>query len=637
MSKNGNITSFFRPVPKAPQSPPRLALETASSPASSSSSTPPPPSPTPLPAAFFASSPPVPSSTARDRNSVIRGSDDDDDDDDFSSDDEFPDLFAKPLGTTTLPPQPAPRDEANVFATPRPKRRALEFHLSPLTINTRHKFDIKALLKHAAADNAVEESELRTAALLAQSPQAPRAGGDAGGAHSSLHDNVLDILSDPEDSQEEAHRDRLLRAVKRTEATAGRRDWYFFDRPSQPNGREIAVRAAFPASKATGAWAFLAPEKTRAGFFEDGLPYNVQCRLQNLPDEIFEWVLDEAPNEKSKKLRDEYLRLLGACSDQARRLLDEDALLELFQNLGATDRALAVSPRPNGGLTRGVPFPEHDRMRLRTVFRLLGGTAHALKIHTLTRTLCILLRLGIDNIVREDQEVAVDYQDALLQVVLAVPRRSWDSFCGDACSSLYSHTHEAALRWNSVSSIPLLHPRLADLRRRMALVSVFDDPRRAFSPPEETFSIRSVLDRLDDADQFVIDRNNTDYPELLALSEMLSIAVGDGGPPPPTGSTATPEAIKHHNAEVDELAHRIKFMWSNIHEQGAAYMSRLEVRVQLRDFERKLQHVVRTRPPPKQDIFGLYRNEDEVSQPQPKQQSMRKFLFKTELPRPTSP
>ncbi len=141
-----------------------------------------------------------------------------------------------------------------------------------------------------------------------------------------------------------------------------------------------------------------------------------------------------------------------------------------------------------------------------------------------------------------------------------------------------------------------------------------------------------MLDRLDDANQFVIDRNNTDYPELLALSEMLSIAIADGGPPP--ASTASPEATRQHNAEVDELAHRIKYMWSNIHEQGAAYMSRLEVRVQLRDFERKLQHAVRTRPPPKQDIFGLYTNEeDEIAKP--KQQSMKKFLFKREPPATT--
>lgn len=194
--------------------------------------------------------------------------------------------------------------------------------------------------------------------------------------------------------------------------------------------------------------------------------------------------------------------------------------------------------------------------------------------------------------------------------------------------SLYSHTPEATLRWNAVSSIPLLHPQLIELRRRLALVFVFDDPQRAYARPEDTFSMRSVIDRLDHADEFVVDRNNTDYFELLALSELLSVAVGDGGPP---DSGSSPEVVKQYNAEVDEVARRIKFMWSNIHEQGAAYMSRLEARVQLRDFERKLLHAVRTRPPPKEDIFGLEPTEDEVERPK-QQQFMKKFLAKNQPP-----
>ncbi|KAK4043742.1 hypothetical protein C8A01DRAFT_43311 [Parachaetomium inaequale] len=617
MSNHGSITSFFKPLPKSSQSlqskPPRAEA----------SPTPPPPLPS-LPA-LFSSSPPAPTSTARDRNTVIRGSDDEDDDD-FDSDDDFPELFSKPLGASTLPVQ-APRKETNFYATPKAKRRVLEFHSSPLTINTKHKFDIKALLKHAAADNAIEESEQRTAALLAQGSPSARGGRAANGAHASLHDTMLDVLSDPEGSQGEGARGRLLRAVKRTEATVGRKEWYFFDRQKQPNSTAIEVRPAFPKAKATGVWAFLGPEKHRLEVFEDGLPYNVQRQMKNLPDDIFQWVLHEAPHEKSRKLRDEYVRLLGVCSDQIGQLLDENVVLELFQDLGASERALATSSQSSGGSEGGAPYPEHDRIRLQTVLRILAGAAHALELQTLTRTASILLRLGIDNIIREDPAVAAEYQDALLQVVLSVPWKAWNNFCGNVSDSLYSHTQEAALRWNAVSSVPQLHAKLIELRRRLALVFVFDDPRRAFSPPGDTFSIRSVIDRLDQADEFIVDRTNTDYFELLALSEMLSVAVGDGSPP---AGNSSPEAVKHYNAEVDELAHRIKFMWSNIHEQGAAYMSRLEVRVQLRDFERKLQHVVRTRPPPKEDIFGLQPTEADIERP--KQQQFMKRFFKKEVP-----
>ncbi|KAL2016299.1 hypothetical protein VTK56DRAFT_3898 [Thermocarpiscus australiensis] len=625
MSKDGNITSFFRLVPKSSQ------ISPISNPGSSRrEASPTPPAPSPLPA-LLSSSPPAPTSTIRDRNAVIRSSDDEDDED-FSDDDEFPSLFPNTSGST-LPAQAA-RKEANFYATPKAKRRALEFHSSPLTINTKHKFDIKALLKHAEADSAIEQSEQRMmVALLAQGSPTARGDGNQTGVPQSLHDAMLGVLSDAEGSQDEANRGRLLRAVKRTEATVQRKEWYFLDQQRQANSTSVEVRQAFPKDEARGVWAFLGPDRHRREIFEDGLPFHVQCKMRNLPDEIFAWVLNETLHERSRRLQDEYLRLLGACSDQAGRLMDEDVIVQLFRDIGASERAVSPTSEPAGSQSGGSAqqcgsYPEHDRIRLRTVLRILTETAHALNTESLARSMAILLRLGIDNVVREDQAVEADFQDALLQIVLAVPWKAWNTFCGSVSDSLFYHTQEATLRWDAVSSIPLLHPRLIELRRRLALVFVFDDPQRAYARPEDTFSIRSVIDRLDQADEFIVDRSNTDYFALLALSELLSVAIGDGSPP---SGDAGPEAIKQYNAEVDELAHRIKHMWSNIHEQGAAYMSRMEARVQLRDFERKLLHVVRTRPPPKEDIFGLRPTEDDIDRPK-QQRFMQRFLGKNQPP-----
>jgi hypothetical protein len=297
-----------------------------------------------------------------------------------------------------------------------------------LTINTKHKFDMQALLKHAEVDNAIEASEQRTAALRAQRSPTARGAGLADRADASLHDTMLDVLSDPEGSQDEGNRARLLRAVKRTEANVGRKEWHFFDRQDLSNSAVIEVRPAFPKAAATGAWAFLAQERHRAEVFEDGLPYQVQCRMLDLPDEIFQWVLNEAPHEKTKKLRDEYIRLLGVCPDQIGRLVDENAVVKLFRDLGASERALGARPQPGGSPEKGVPYPEREKIRLETVLRILTETSHTLRIQPLTRTMSILLRLGIDNMLREDQVIATQYQDALLQVALAVPGRSWNNF-----------------------------------------------------------------------------------------------------------------------------------------------------------------------------------------------------------------
>lgn len=420
MSKSSHITSFFKPVPKSSQSSQPKAGRQASPTAPAL-----PPSPSPLPD-LFSSPPPAPLSTIRDRTAVIRGSDEEDDDDFSSEEDEFPSLFLKP-SAPTLPVQAA-RKEANIYATPKAKRRALDFHSSPLTINTRHKFDIKALLKHAEADTAIEESEQRTAALLAQGSPTARARGVSNGAPSTLHETMLGVLSDAEGSQDEGNRGRLLQAVRRTEATAQRKDWYFFDRQGPVDDTAIQVRQDFPTAEATGVWAFLASERHRAEVFEDGLPYHVQCKMHNLPDEIFLWILNETSGVKSSKLRDEYLRLIGACPGQIGRLMDQDLIVKLFRGLGASERALAAVSQPDGTSGHGAPYPDHEKTRLRTVLQILAVTAHALKTQPLTRTMAILLRLGVDNVTRKDHTVATDYQDALQQIVLAVPWREWNNF-----------------------------------------------------------------------------------------------------------------------------------------------------------------------------------------------------------------
>jgi hypothetical protein len=455
MSKNSSITNFFKPVPRVSASPRQSQSQsqsetpTQTQSTASTASSQPPSSPTPpplLPHTSFSPSPapPPPPSTVRDRNQEIRGSDDEDDNFSDSDDDLFPDLFAPAPAASTLPAQPpVTRKDPNLMGTPRAKRPAVEFHSSPLTINTRHKFDINALLKHAKVDDAIEVSQQRTAALLQGSPSttrtaAPGAAQDPLAAETSLHDAMLNMLPDPGDSQDEATRSRLLRAVKRTEAGVGKKEWFFFDKQpeqqqQQTKGTENQhVPAAFPKSKATGVW-FILADKHRSEAFEDGLAYNVQCRLQNLPDEIFEWVLREAPWEKSRQLRDEYVRLLGACSDQIERQLTQDTVMDLFRDLGASDRALG-GPTPSSSSSgaepeqQGALYPEQSRHRLETVLRILEATAHAANGEVLTQTVSILLRLGIDNLVREDQIIATAYQDALFRLISSVSPRAWNSF-----------------------------------------------------------------------------------------------------------------------------------------------------------------------------------------------------------------
>ncbi|KAK0723920.1 hypothetical protein B0T21DRAFT_293946 [Apiosordaria backusii] len=622
MSKNGYITSFFKPQATTSSSLCQPEPETpVAAPPPPQSPSPPPPSP-PSALRSLSSSPP-PIKKVRDRNEVIKGSDDEDDDSDDSDDDEFPDLF-------TALPTAAPAPVSALLATPRAKRTAVEVYSSPLTINTKHKYDIKALLKHAETDQKVDESEQRLAALMAQaSPTRRDKSSFSVRANVSMRDIMADVLSDVDSSGDEAKRRRTLLAVQRNEAGDERKEWYFFEEETQvDDGASITARAVFPEASATGVWSLLAPEKGRRELFEDGLPYYIQNKQGDLPDDIFLWVLNKTLHEKSRKLREEYLRLLGVCPEQAGRVMDPDLITQMFQELGASKDALApAGQQTKDNWARSNPYSGRDWTPLRTVLRILAETAPGLSVPSLTQAMVILLRLGMDNIVRDDPGVAKDFQDCLPRIVQAVPWEAWNSFCGDVADSLYTHTPSPTLRSLAISALPFLDPGLIELRRRLALVFVFNEPQRARSRPEDTFSIQSVLDHLEHSEQFLIDRHNTDFYDLRALSEMLSVAVGDGIPPQEDARNS--EAHKQFNAEVDKLANHLRNMWSQITDNGASDSSKWEAKVQLKDFEAKLLRVVRTRPQPVRNVFRIGEAEEEDEEkPVMKQTSLSGWMIK---------
>lgn len=148
------------------------------------------------------------------------------------------------------------------------------------------------------------------------------------------------------------------------------------------------------------------------------------------------------------------------------------------------------------------------------------------------------------------------------------------------------------------------------------------------APPETTFSVHAVNDRLetDTKGTFAVHRQRDDYYELAALTGLLTVAIGDGNPPPADGPA---DAIEQYNEDVDQLTKRISIMWSNIFNQGATMVSKVEARIVLKDLERKLEYGVRTRRLPKSDIFGIQTKSEGVDERvRPQQNFMKRFLGK---------
>lgn len=471
MSKNAAITAFFKPAPKpspSSQHPEPELPQLPSQPVPSTQTPPRLPSSPSSHLQLLSSSPPAPATrTVRDRNAVIPGSDDEDSDASISSDDDLPDLFAKARARDGTVARPSPRQAPCV--TPRAKRTALEFPSSPLTIRTkgRHKFDMKALMEHAAADNAIAESELRLQALRAQREEeaddvaAERALPGSAGEDKTMHETMMDVFDDPSNSEAEARREKLVQAVKRTEATFQKPRWCFFDyQDSKEPGSSIEARMPFPRAAAVGIWAFLAQAQTRSHRFEDGVVFNIQERMHRkekqrkekqekerkgktqledkepekklpaLPDDIFIWVLREIHMEKSPKLRDEYIRLLGVCEDQVSRLVDPNIIDQLFRYAGASERVFESPSTPTYKLPedREKAYVERDKTPLRSTLRIVTESCIGLTQPCRTRCAAILLRLGMDNLIREDQDFAHIFQEAFFWLVWSVPDEAYNTF-----------------------------------------------------------------------------------------------------------------------------------------------------------------------------------------------------------------
>lgn len=177
---------------------------------------------------------------------------------------------------------------------------------------------------------------------------------------------------------------------------------------------------------------------------------------------------------------------------------------------------------------------------------------------------------------------------------------------------------DATLWAYALVALPAGNSRIVELRRRLALVLFFDEHWRGAHHPDDQVDIPSIIHRLEEDDFFV--NRETDYYELAAHALILTIAIGDGCPPSPSGDSSV---VKKFDEDVDKLCRKVKVIWSGIDTGGAAYVSRLEARTAWQNLEHQLPHVVRTRPPPKTGILDVPRDNEDPFQPK-----QRKFMAK---------
>lgn len=180
------------------------------------------------------------------------------------------------------------------------------------------------------------------------------------------------------------------------------------------------------------------------------------------------------------------------------------------------------------------------------------------------------------------------------------------------------------VRVNALQCLPIHNVKTHEIRRRLAISFLFDDPSLGRQSPETVFTVRSAIDRLGKEDFNIT--SQTDFAELKAMITILDIAVDDGSPL----ESNDPEDIQKFNEDIDELASKLREIWRKINDSGMK-ITRTEAKSVVEWVQQRLSNTVRTRKKAKQSIFDIPGQEDLASLPK-QQEYMAKFFRK--IPKP---
>ena len=361
------------------------------------------------------------------RDDVIRGSDDEDED----SDDSLESL------SEIAGRQRNPGPSALATATPQAKRIASgSSRAAPVSQAQpkKHKFDLKALIKHAQEDFAVDESARRAEALLKldaannkKETQVLDKGKDE--SHSTaMREAAKDLLRGDEEGTKG---DKLVRAMNRTAGDASQPHYYFFEfeEPSRD-----ARKTPFPKLAAKSQWSFLADSSTRDETFVRGLPTALASKGKELPEELYQWILDEVCLEKNMQLRMQYCNLITLCPANTRRLVDVKRLRQILERIGSR-KFLKENSKWHLSPAMEQPYGERNWSPVSTFLKLLERMAPDLAPETMIGAIQILIRMSLDPIVSKDIRIRIDHFSTTEALVSALPGTDgqWNDCVSQSC------------------------------------------------------------------------------------------------------------------------------------------------------------------------------------------------------------
>ncbi|KAL4973327.1 hypothetical protein BDW66DRAFT_162189 [Aspergillus desertorum] len=458
------------------------------------------------------------------------------------------------------------------------ERKALNSKNVPLwkVAPQKYKNSLDALVIQAVDDNETEAGIARLKASLA----AESSRKDGPMSASNLDEDLLASAIKRDNAEDSVGLQRILDAVRRTEALDLGKSWSFFDLETElPRPQEFPCECIGPGT-------YLAvlrdrdpnsPERERA--FNSGIiDFAVAKGL--LPDEVLRWILYSIPSESRDGLRQAYCRALKVYT--------------LFRRMSAKPAALA--------LTDPVVPDTHPQGRL-----------DSFADDTRNRILNYILRLPLDNTLTQDFTICSAIERTITAVLDATTDEYADELATNICITAHSTLKDAELQSRLLEHIVPVNDWISALRRRLAYIFLTNDPSADVGAQDrkaEVSRISSMLKRPQyNVKRYKKGQTEYDYGKLTAITNLLDIIIDSGWSETQFADESAEDEFNH---EIDALADQIKRIFTAIQDSGASHMKRTLAKEALEALHYRIVYCVRTKPRPKKVLFGKYEPEQRM-------------------------
>ncbi|ODM14375.1 hypothetical protein SI65_10210 [Aspergillus cristatus] len=465
----------------------------------------------------------------------------------------------------------------------------------------KYKNTLDALVTDAVDDNETEASIAKIRATIKLEEESTAATG-SDGQDKQLHEGMLtSALGDKDD---ELGLQRLLDAVRRTEAFDHEKAWSFFsNKVTPPPAPEFPRDSVAPGTYL----AVLREPGSRERAFHSGI-VDFALSKQFLPDELVTWIFHSVPAEPRDELRQVYCRVFKhATAERVRSLIRPNDIDLLFQRLGATPKALAlrepVSPDP-----QSAPDTSFNNQKpLLSLLELLRGAADLFADDARERILVILFRLTIDISLMKDTIVCSEVERSITTVLEAIPEDGTDDTVHRICTSLYDTVKDPAFQSRLLKHTLPTSSWISLLRCRLAVAYLTRDPTPLTEPPEAVLDLKRMTQVLRNP-RFDVKLYKGkgcaeyDYGELGSIITLLNIAIDPGWT---VLGFPRKDAEKAFNAEIDVLADRIKKIFTSIEDSGVSHLKRTLAKEGLEALHYRVLYSVRSKPQPRKVGFQV--------------------------------